>query len=190
MKPILISCIPVLALAVFPCGAAELQLAVPNPVESPASPAPEMSIEQAQAKVQEALRNTREAAANQIAVSSHASTLILTGKVGSEAEVAKIRMAAEKAAGNIRVSSQIEVDSGRGAAVTQKTEQMAREVEDALRKDGATANLQLFVTVDADQRILLSGLVPTEQARTAAQRVATRVAGAANIENRLTVSAK
>ena len=189
MKPILISCIPLLALAVFPCAAAEQQMTVEQ-AAAPIAAVPEMSIQEAEAKVKAALANSREASANGIAVSSHASTLILTGKVGSDAEVAKIRMAAEAAAGNVRVSSQIEVDSGRGAAATQKSTQMARDVEDALRKDGATANLQLFVTVDADQRILLSGLVPTEQARNAAQRVASRVAGAANVENRLTIPAK
>jgi hypothetical protein len=188
MKPILISCIPVLALAVFPCAAAEQQMTV---IDQPAATAaaPEMTIEQAEMKVKEALRNTREATVNNIAVSSHASTLILTGTVGSAAEVARIRMAAEGAAGNIRVSSQIEVDAGRGVAATQKSMQMVRDIEEALRKDGATANLQLFVSVDNDQRILLSGLVPNEQARNAAQRVATRVAGAANIENRLSIPA-
>jgi osmotically-inducible protein OsmY len=190
MKPILISCIPVLALAVFPSAAAELQMAVPDQAAAAVAPAPEMSIAEAEAKVKAALRNSREATANNIAVSSHASTLILTGTVGSAAEVAKIRMAAEAAAGSVRVSSQIEVDSGRNAAVTPKSSQLVRDVEDALRRDGATADLQLFVTLDEQQRILLSGLVPTDQARTAAQRVATSVPGVTRIENRLTIATK
>lgn len=185
MKPILISCMPLLALAVLPCVAAEQELAVAGPAV--VAPAPELSLAEAEARVKEALQKTREAAANRIVVSSHASTLILTGTVASEAEVARIRMAAEAAAGNIRVSSQIEVDAGRGAAATEKSAQLVRNVEEALRKDGATANLQLFVSVDDQQRILLSGLVPTGQARTAAQRVANSVPGVTRIENRLTV---
>jgi osmotically-inducible protein OsmY len=155
--------------------------------QAAAAPAPELSVAAAQVRVKEALKNTRDAAANRIAVSSHASTLILTGTVASEAEVTRIRMAAEAAAGNVRVSSQIEVDAGAGAAATQKSAQLVRDVEEALRKDGTTATLQLFVSIDEQQRILLSGLVPSGQARTAAQRVANSVPGVTRIENRLTV---
>lgn len=185
MKPILISCIPILALAVFPCVAAEQELAAAG--QTAAAPAAELSLADAEARVKEALRNTRDAAASRIAVSSHASTLVLTGTVGSEAELARIRMAAEAAAANIRVSSQIEVDPARDAAAAQKSSQLVSAVEEALRRDGATANLQLFVSMDDQQRILLSGLVPSGQARTAAQRVATNVPGVTRIDNRLTV---
>jgi len=182
MKHILITCIPVLALAAAPCGAAGQP---PSPAEQAAAADPDMGA--AVARVKQALQEMKDGAARQAAVSAHADTIIVTGTAGSDVDAQRISETAQRAAGTVRVSSQIEVDAARQAAARQKSAALLREVEDALQRDGATAELRLLVTVDDQQKVLLFGPVPSREARAAAGRVAARVPGVTRVDNRLAV---
>ena len=135
--------------------------------------------------VKRALSDLREPSAKTINVSTHASTVVLTGEASSGAEAARIVSAAERAAGGVRVMSQLEVDSSTDAATPAASTQLVRDVESALRRDPRTADLDVSVSIDGQQTISLHGLVPSRESRAAAQAVAQQTRGVNRIDNRL-----
>lgn len=138
-------------------------------------------------RVREALRRAGASPGDEVIVSTHSGTIVLTGELGSEVDVARALSLAEQAAGGLRVSSQITLrptaeDAARQAA------KLAREVEMALRQDGRTANLGVAVSIDDEtQMIGLHGLVPSAESRRAAEDVAARVAGVKRVRSQLVV---
>ncbi|MEJ0099237.1 MAG: BON domain-containing protein [Pseudomonadota bacterium] len=186
MKPILISCIPLLALAAFQCSAAEQLLSTPT-APAQANAAADADPAAAVRAVEQALKNSRDPASDKVAVSSHASTIVLTGKADTQAEADRIQSIATTAAAGMRVSSEIEVDVDKDAALQQASSQLLKDVDNALRSDSTTASLRVLIALDDDQGIVLSGPVPSRQAQAAVERVAKRVPGVRHVDNRLTV---
>jgi osmotically-inducible protein OsmY len=182
MKYVLICCMPVLALAIGSRGAAEERM--PSPTSASASAAATTDVELAADRIRQALRN--DATAAKVSVTTHASTVVLTGTVTEEAAAQRVRSLAESAAAGARVTSQIEVDRKHQQATEQQSVR-AREVEAALKSDSSTASLSVLVAIDERGRIVLLGPVPTAAAREAAGRVAAQVAGRGGIDNRLVV---
>lgn len=143
------------------------------------------------AKVTKALVNDKEVPAGDITVSTHAATVVLTGKVDTETEKVAATHVAEKAAEGARISNNIEVRplEDRPLKDQQAAQQSAiavRDVEAALHADARTANLGVSVNSAEDGRIVLQGLVPTQETRALVQSVAGRVKGA-RIDNRVIV---
>ncbi len=184
MKRILLCCIPVLIAAVLPVIAAEL-LATDPPAA--VTPQPEPDIKVAALKVEQALKNAAGLPAQGITVTTHASTILLNGKVATEADGARAESVAQTAAGKVRVSSQIEVAEPAASPAEQAAVSLVRNVEEALKRDMATANLGVTVSIDDQQTIGLYGLVPSREARSAVERVASRVQGVRKIESRLVI---
>jgi osmotically-inducible protein OsmY len=120
-----------------------------------------------------------------VSVTTHASTVLLTGTVADEAAAQRVRSLAAAAAAGARITSQIEVDAHPQASEQESL--LAREVEAALKRDSSTASLSVLVAIDGQHRIVLLGPVPTAAAREAAGRVAAKVAGTRGIDNRLVV---
>lgn len=157
----------------------------PAPPEQP--PGGEVDAELAAEEVTRALRKAPGVTAAEVVVSTHADTVVLTGEVGSEVEAARATSVAEEASGGLRVSSQIAVRPGEEQAAQQQAQQLARNVEQALRQDARTANLGVAVSVDESQVIGLHGLVPSRESRTLAEDIAGRVAGARRVRSHLVV---
>ncbi len=155
-------------------------------VAQDAGPDPEV----AASNVSKALQSTRGLNARDIAVSTHAGTVVLTGKVDSEVQRAAAQDAAEKAAAGVRISSSIEVRPLEERPLEeqqalQQSAQLVRDVEAALRADTRTANLGIVVS-SADVRVVvLQGLVPSSESRAAVQGVASRVKGVTHVDNRI-----
>jgi osmotically-inducible protein OsmY len=122
-----------------------------------------------------------------VVVSTHAETIILTGEVGSDAEVANVVSIAEATAGTLRVAPQLTLNPGRRQVADQQAVLLVRSVEEALRQDQRTADLGVAVSIDERQVVGLHGLVPTREGRTAAGQVAARVKGVREVSNRLVV---
>ncbi len=184
MKRILLCCIPALAAVALPAITAE-----PAATEPPAAMAqpPEPDVKAVALKVEQALKNTGGLPASGITVTTHASTILLNGKVATEAEGARAESVAQAAAGKVRVSSQIEVTAAAASPAQQASLSLVKSVEDALKRDMATANLGVTVSIDEQQTIGLHGLVPSREARSAVERVASRVQGVRKIDSRLVV---
>lgn len=127
----------------------------------------------------------QEKLSSQISVASHASTVVLTGNVASEAEAARVRAVAEKAAGGMRVTSRLEVPENSTPGVVPASVQLVRDVETALRNDPRTADLGVTVSIDEQQTIGLHGLVPTAAASATAQTVASKTRGVKKVSNHL-----
>jgi osmotically-inducible protein OsmY len=174
----------VLAAAGLACAAQETGVA-PD-VASRAAVAP-VDPRVAAEEVSRALRAAAGVPAADVVVSTHADTVVLTGEVGSEVEAARAVSIAERAAGAVRVSSQISIRPGAAQAAEEQAAQLARSVERALREDPRTADLGVAVSVDAAQVIGLHGLVPTRESRTMAEELASRVAGAKRVRSHLVV---
>lgn len=182
MKRILLCCIPVLVAAALPVIAAE---SVPANPPAATAPQPEPDPKATALKVEQALRTAGVPAG--ITVTTHASTILLNGKVATEAEGARAESVAQAAAGGMRVSSQIEVVQTAGSPAEQAAVSLVRDVEEALRRDMTTANLGVTVSIDDQQTIGLYGLVPSREARAAVERVAARVQGVKKIDSRLMI---
>jgi osmotically-inducible protein OsmY len=155
----------------------------------PAQPAAAglMDPEVAAGRVTQALRTTPGIPAGDVVVSTHADTVVLSGEVGSEVDVARAVAAAESASGGVRVSNQIAIRPDTDQAAQQQAMQLVRNVEQALRIDARTANLGVAVSVDEAQVIGLHGLVPDRESRAAAEEVAARAAGATRLRSHLVV---
>ncbi len=189
MKQIYIFAALILGVASCDTGAQELasdsQLPV-APVLTPVEPDPNESA----SRVKTAILETAGMAAHEISVATHAGTVVLSGKVNTEAERVAVIATAEKAAHGIRVSSSIELRPSDERPVKDQqaalqSVQFVREVEAALKADARTANLGITVTATDPGVILLQGLVPTAASRAAAQAVALQVKGVSRVDNRL-----
>jgi osmotically-inducible protein OsmY len=185
MKRILLCCIPVLVAAALPGTAAE------PPAMDPPAPVvakPEADPKAVALKVEQALKTAEGVPSTGITVTTHASVIVLNGKVASQAEMARAEAVAKSAAGDMRVSSQIEVvQPAVDGPSQQAAASLVKNVEDALKRDMATANLGVTVSIDDQQTIGLYGLVPSREARSAVERVAARVQGVRKIDSRLVV---
>jgi osmotically-inducible protein OsmY len=135
--------------------------------------------------VKRALAELREPSAAKVNVATHASIVVLTGSASSDAEASRIVSAAERAAGGVRVMSQLDVKPSTDAAQPAASMQLVSDVEAALRRDPRTKDLEVTVSLDAQQTIVLQGLVPSRENRAAAQAVAQQTRGVNRIENRL-----
>jgi osmotically-inducible protein OsmY len=135
-------------------------------------------------KVQQALRDS-DVPSQDIIVSTHAETVLLSGKTDSKADAARAVATAEAVAGEVRVAGQIEVREA--PATAQKTTTPLQGIEAALKQDNQTANLGILLSVDANQVIGLHGLVPSAQSRAAAEKVAKRAAGTQRVRNYLVI---
>jgi osmotically-inducible protein OsmY len=185
MKRILLCCIPVLAAAALPVITAEVP-ATDAPAAA-AAPRPEADPKVVATQVEQALKNAPGVPATGITVTTHASVIVLNGKVASEAEKARAESVAQAAAGEVRTSSQIEVMQPVDGPSQQAAVSLVKNVEDALKRDMATANLGVTVSIDDQQTIGLYGLVPSREARSAVERVAARVQGVRKIDSRLVI---
>jgi osmotically-inducible protein OsmY len=182
MMRILLRFIPVLVAAALPVIGAELA------VEPPAAELPqsEPDTRAIALKVEQALKGTAGLPAT-ITVTTHASTILLNGKVATEAEGARAESVAQAAAGKVRVSSQIEVTGPADSPADRAALSLVKDVEAALKRDTATANLGVTVSIDDQQTIGLHGLVPSREDRSAVERVAARVQGVRRIDSRLVI---
>jgi len=149
------------------------------------SMAQEKDLDAIAADVTQALKSTPEINSKNISVTTHASTVVLSGKVATEPEAARALTVAEKAAAGTRVTSNLEVQPPAEGTADAASTQLVRNVEAALRKDARTANLPITVSVDKQTGILLQGLVPAREDRAAAQTVASQVKGVTKVDNRL-----
>lgn len=151
-----------------------------EPLPAPAAPKnPLLAAEQVKSALRDAL-----GVPGSVVVSTHADTVVLTGQVDSELEVARAVSVAEQAAAGLRVSSQLEVrPGGEAAQVTSR----AREVEKALREDPRTAELGISVSMDGSQVIGLHGLVASAEKRRIAEQVAGGVPGVKRISSHLVI---
>lgn len=150
--------------------------------------APEKDPAAAAAAVTRALRESREINASKISVATHASVVLLSGSVADEAAAARAKSIAEKAADGLEVSSSIEVATPSATKAGSVSAQVVSDVQAALRRDTRTSKLQVAVSIDEDQTIELSGLVPSAADRTAAQNVAAQVKGVKRVQNGLVAS--
>lgn len=153
-------------------------------IQEPGAEAPDPAV--AAGRVRQVLGETAGAKAAEVVVSTHSGTIVLTGELASEVEVARVVSLAEQAAGGLRVSSQITLRPTADDAQRQSAK-LVREVEMALRQDGRTANLGVSVSIDERQMIGLHGLVPSAESRRAAEDVAARVAGVQRVRSQLVV---
>lgn len=148
---------------------------------APAAAGRTPDVGEAAAKVQQALRESG-FPAQDIVVSTHAETVLLTGHADSKADAARAVSAAEAAAGGTRVANQIEV---REPASRQGATARLPAIEAALKQDSQTAELGILLSVDGNQVIGLHGLVPSAQSRAAAEQVARRAAETHRVRNYL-----
>ena len=155
----------------------------PSPQQTGAPPLSSPDPAVAVKAVKAALANER--LSSEISVASHASTVVLTGKVASDAEAARVQSVAEKAAGGIRVTSRLEVPETSSPDAVPASVQLVRDVEAALRSDPRTADLGVSVSIDEQQTIGLHGLVPSTAASSTALSVASKTRGVKKVVNHL-----
>lgn len=138
----------------------------------------------AASNVTAALRGAQDIDTQDISVTTHAGTVMLTGHVRSEAEAQRALAVAEAAAQTARVSNHLEVRPA-DQAVQQAAVRLVREVEQALQRDARTAQLGVAVSIDEEGVIGLHGLVSSAEGRATAQQVASRVDGVTRVRNHL-----
>jgi len=168
---------------VFSYGTPAVEAPPPDTSQTATPPTPQQDPGAAVKAVQAAL--SHEKLSSEISVASHASTVVLTGKVASDAEAARVQTVAEKAAGGLHVSSRLEVPEPSTPPVVPAAVQLVRDVEAALRNDPRTADLGISVSIDEQQTIGLHGLVPSSAASATAQNVASRTRGVKKVANHL-----
>lgn len=172
-------------------GAGALVPVAPASGELPSAAAGSSSVkkdpETAVRDIQQALRASDEVPADAISVVVHAETVVLSGEVDSELQAARALSLAQSHAGDVRVSSHVEVRTPPAAQAAPVTSPLVREVERALKADRRTAHLGVSVSIDEQQVIGLHGLVPTRESRAAAEEVAARVDGVQSVSSRLVV---
>ncbi|HWL62494.1 MAG TPA: BON domain-containing protein [Steroidobacteraceae bacterium] len=151
-----------------------------DPLPAAAAPRdPQLAAEQ----VKSALRDAP-GVPQSVVVSTHADTVVLTGRVDNELQASRVMAVAGLAAAGVRVSSQLEVrPGGEAAQVTSRV----REVEKALREDPRTAGLGISVSIDESQVIGLHGLVASADKRRIAEQVAGSVPGVKRVTSHLVV---
>lgn len=152
----------------------------------------QVDVDSAAKQVSAALRSAENLPANDISVTTHAHTVVLTGVVDNEAQRDAALAVAEKAAAGVRISANLEVrplqdrPPQEQAAIAQAS-QLVREVEAALKADARTANLGVTVSAATADVVVLQGLVPSREHRTTVQIVVSKVSGVKQVENRLLV---
>jgi osmotically-inducible protein OsmY len=166
-------------------AAQPMALAMEAPADQPAVAAPARDLKATVENVSTALRTAAGVPASDVSVSVHADTLVLSGELATEEEIARTLATAEKAADGARVSSHLKVRPG--TQPLQPSVSLVREVEKALRQDQRTANLGVSVSIDDSQVIGLHGLVPSPANRHAAEEVAARVTGVKRVRSHLVV---
>lgn len=171
------------ALAQEPAAGAAAGQTAPAAVVEKKDPA------RAVADIQRALRDEKEVPAGRISVAVHADTVVLSGEVDSESQAARAMSLAQQHAGDVRVSSHVEVrPKTTGASEAEAAASaLVREVESALKQDRRTASLGVAVSVDEQQVIGLHGLVPSRESRAAAEEVAAGVDGVRRVSSHLVV---
>lgn len=172
-----------LAATILGVAAPESRAQQPGPAPAAAAKSPAVAAQ----NVEQALLDTPGIPAGGVTVSTHADTVVLSGEVGSEVDVARAVAVAEAASGGVRVSNQMAVHPDAQPAARQQAMQLVRNVEQALRLDERTENLGVAVSVDDAQVIGLHGLVPNRESRAAAEEVAARAAGATRLRSHLVV---
>jgi len=169
--------------SVAPLAQPQLQPGMPGG-ETPVKKDPATAVQD----IQRALRRADDVPSDAISVAVHAETVVLSGEVGSAEQAAKALSLAQQHAGDVKVSSHVEVKTPAEAPAPTATSGLVREVEQALKADRRTANLGVAVSVDADQVIGLHGLVPTRESRAAAEEIAARVDGVQSVSSHLMVA--
>jgi osmotically-inducible protein OsmY len=144
----------------------------------------------AAASVRKALKEAKGVPARGLTVATHASAIVLTGEVDTEAQRVAALAVAEKAAGGVRITTDVKVKppeerSPKEQLAAQQSAQLVREVEAALKADARTAHLGIIVSSADNNSVALHGLVPTRENRTVVQNVASRVKGVTRIDNRV-----
>lgn len=163
---------------------------LPADSAAPAVAAPLPDPEVAAARVSKSLKEAQGVPARGITVVTHASTIVLTGEVDTEAQRVAALTAAEKAAGGVRISNNLQVRAVEDLPLKQQqamaqSAALVRNVEAALKADARTGSFGITVSSTDPESIVLQGLVPSKDDRTAAGRVALRVKGVNRVENRL-----
>jgi hyperosmotically inducible periplasmic protein len=179
---------------VIALSAAIPALAQEAPADPTASPAAvvQVDVEAVAAQVTRALVGMPGVPPDSITVSTHANTIVLSGKVDNEAQREAAMAAAQKAAGGVRISPNVEVRplqerSTQEQQAAAQSAQLVREVEAALKADSRTANLGITVSSADPHKVVLQGLVPAQEHRTAAQNVVSKVKGVTHVDNQLRV---
>jgi len=149
-------------------------------------------LETVAARVKSALQHADGVPARGLSVATHASTIVLTGEVDTEAQRVAALSAAEKAAGGVRISNNLEVRAAADRSpaeklAAQQSTQVVRDVESALKGDSRVSNLGITVSSADGRTVVLQGLVPSRDTRTAVQNVVSKVAGVSRVDNRLLV---
>jgi osmotically-inducible protein OsmY len=148
--------------------------------------------EVAAASVSTALKAVKGVPGGAVTVATHAGIIVLSGEVDTEAQRVAAQAAAEKAAGGLRISSNIQVRaledrSPKEQLAAQQAAQLVREVESALKADARTSNLGIIVSSAEANSVVLQGLVPTRENRTTVQNVVSQVKGVTRVDNRVLV---
>lgn len=171
----------------IPVTGALAQEATETTQSMPAAQAAAKDPQTAVRDIQAALKSEQGLHADGISVAVHAETVVISGEVANQAEVAQAMKVAQEQAGGVRVSSHLEVRRELEPAPSSAGNQLAGEVQKALQRDGRTANLGVTVGIDEKQVISLHGLVPSRESRQAAEEVAGKVGGVTRVDNRLMV---
>jgi osmotically-inducible protein OsmY len=108
-------------------------------------------------------------------------------EVDTEAQRVAAMSAAEKAAGGVRITSNVQVRALENRSPTeqlaiQQSTQLVREVEAALKADLRTSNLDIAVFSADPHIIVVQGLVPSRDIRTAVQSVVSKVRGVNRVD--------
>ncbi|MEO8313556.1 MAG: BON domain-containing protein [Pseudomonadota bacterium] len=154
--------------------------------------APASDPEVAAAQVSKALKEAKGVPARDITVATHASAVVLTGEVDTEAQRVAAQSVAENAAGGVRLNSNLQVRPLedrplKDQLAVQQSAQLVREVQSALKADSRTANLGVAVLSADPGIVVLQGLVPTRENRTTVQDVVSRAKGVTRVDNRLQI---
>lgn len=144
-------------------------------------------VEAAEARVNAALA-AHPGAGTEVRVARHASSLVLSGEVGNEVARAEAEKVAGEAAGEVRITSHLKVrEDARAAGGTPTPVELTRQIEQALRANPRTANLDVTVSVDEQRVIGLHGFVPSQSSRWDAELVARGTAGRLAVRNHLRI---
>jgi osmotically-inducible protein OsmY len=181
MKHVFLNGVAVLALA-LPCsGNAQEAESAPPAAAARRDPADSAG------RVKQALQQAQGLRASDISVTVHGETVILGGKVDSPAQAAAAVRVAQAAVEGVRVYNQLEVRAPEETPADRRDEKLVRDVEAALRADARTASLGVAVSMDESGVIGLHGLVPSQDSRAAAERVAAQVTGTRRLRNHLAI---
>lgn len=159
----------------------------PSTPSVPAQAAPSKQPDAAARDIQQALQAADGLAPGTVSAAVHAETVILSGDVRDEAQAALALQVAQQHAGGVRVASHVEIERDAPAPARLAKVRLVGDVEKALQADQRTASLGVSVSIDESQVIGLHGLVPTADARRAAEEVAGKVTGVTRVSSHLVI---